>query len=310
VSFGASGRFVNRALRSIGCFRRIVLLQELDRVAVTQVGRNRGVMAHLLGDLVAKRFHQNPVCQMEAQPREFPAVVSYVGLFEEYRATFAQFAEDAESEVDVGDEVGIEAHESLLRLVHPDLTGDTAQDVCLNIRRIELGIGLEDEPIALSRSAGNHVLKLVEERIRQKAKDMVDAAGIFLLALAAVLLQLGVLGEIVEALEFGLVEVGADGLAVDGDQAGDVAIFGFDNEFGGVVALVDLADEVLSGPMGLVGVQPMLDGAADQGGRVEHDGRTVLGGCGSAGNGSKTDEGDGCASHREANPGEREMLFG
>ena len=101
---------------------------------------------------------------------------------------------------------------------------------------------------------------------------MVDAVRVLLLALAAVLLEFGVLGEVVEAGEFGLVGVGAERFAVDGDEAGDVAVFGFDDELGGVAALVDPAEQVLQRVVGLFGVQPVLDGATDQCGGVERRG--------------------------------------
>ena len=113
----------------------VVFLQELDRVAVAQVGRDRGVMAGLLGDLGAARFHhQDPAGHMELQAGEFPVVSADVGLFEEYRAAFVQLAEDPESEVDVGDEVGVERAQPLLRLVDPDFARDAAQDICTRDR--------------------------------------------------------------------------------------------------------------------------------------------------------------------------------
>ena len=106
---------------------------------------------------------------------------------------------------------------------------------------------------------------------------MSDSVGIFLLALAAMPLEFGVLGEIIQALEFGFVGVVAEWLAVDGDQARNVTVAGFNDDLGGVVALVGPVQDVAEWMMVLRGVQPVLHRAADEGGCIER-----YGGCGLA----------------------------
>jgi hypothetical protein len=107
---------------------------------------------------------------------------------------------------------------------------------------------------------------------------MCDAVGVLLLAAAAMLLNLRVLGEIVEAGEFGLVEVRVERLSVDGDEAGDVTVFGLDDELGGVVALVGAVEEILEGMVILFLVETALDGAANQCGSVDGCWGSVLAG--------------------------------
>ena len=82
------------------------------------------------------------------------------------------------------------------------------------------------------------------------------------------LLKFGVLGERVQPREFVVLGIAADGFAIDGDQARDVSVPGFDDELGSVAVLVDPVQQVLHGAMVLPGVQPMLDGATHEGGGV------------------------------------------
>ncbi len=82
------------------------------------------------------------------------------------------------------------------------------------------------------------------------------------------LLDLGVVGQGVQPVQLGLVGLGAQRLAVDRDQAGDIPIGGFDDVFGGVVLLVLLAQKIAERTMGARGVLAMLHGAAHQGGGI------------------------------------------
>src|ERR1019366_9936201 len=65
----------NCDLRSIGRLGWVVLFQELDGVAITQVGRDWGEMAGILGDLKAERLqHQRLAGHVELQARKLPVV--------------------------------------------------------------------------------------------------------------------------------------------------------------------------------------------------------------------------------------------
>ena len=135
---------------------------------------------------------------------------------------------------------------------------------------------------------------------------MVRALRVLLLFFSAMLLKFGVLGEVVQTRKFVAVDVVGDGLAIDGNDAGDIAIFGFDDELGGVAALVNPTQQVLHRAMGLLSVQPMLDGAAYEGGRVEW-----CGGCGLCrwrGRLRQAKENDGRASRCHARQGAMRAL--
>jgi hypothetical protein len=127
-----------------------------------------------------------------------------------------------------------------------------------------------------------------------------------------------VLGEIVQALEFGFVGVGCERFAADCYQASDVAIFGFDDCLGSVAALVDSANEVLDWMMVLGGIQAVLHSSADEGGSVQRRRWNGLAECGrgkrewqESQNGSasrlETRRRDGCGLC--VHPGQRDRLW-
>jgi hypothetical protein len=146
--------------------------------------------------------------------------------------------------------------------------------IAASIGRIEARIGREAQAIALPRGAGNHIFEAIQECIRQEAHQAVDAIRIFLLPLVTMLLDLGVVGQGIQPVQFGLIGLGAQRLAVDRDQAGDISILGFDNVLGGVVLLILFAQKIPERPMVLTGVHAMLRGAAHQSGGI--DGRGLL----------------------------------
>ena len=111
---------------------------------------------------------------------------------QQHCSAFVDLAEDAETEVDVGDEVGVEAGQPLLRLIDPDFAGNAAEDVGLEIRGNKVRIGREAEAVALAGGAGNRCLPTGRGAHRATGRaDVVDALCVLLLALAAMLLQLG-----------------------------------------------------------------------------------------------------------------------
>ena len=65
-----------------------------------------------------------------------------------------------------------------------------------------------------------------------------------------------------------MVGFGGQQLVVDGDEAGDVALIGFDDVFGGVAMVVGFAEMIAEGVVGFGGGFAVLDGSADQGGGV------------------------------------------
>ena len=234
------------------------VLEELDGVAVGEVGRGGGEVAGLLGDLHLDRLHHEGLAgEVELEACELPVVAADVGLLEQDGAAFVELAEEAEAEVDVGGEMGVDAGEALLGAIDPDLAGDAAQDVGFEVGRIEARIGCEAEAIALAGGAGDDAFEAIEEGLGEQRHEVVDAGGVALLAPVAVLLELGMGGERVEATELGALGVGRERLAVDGDQAGDVAVPGLDDLLGGVagdaVALLGFVEEVAEGEVVGVG---------------------------------------------------------
>jgi hypothetical protein len=148
--------------------------------------------------------------------------------------------------------------------------------VSLQVGRSKVWIGSEAQPIALARGAGSHPFKAVDKRVWQQCKQAVDALCVLLLALVAMLLQLGVIGQRVQAVQLGAVGLGAERLAIDGDQARNAAVHGLDDLLGCVVALVGPMNEIADRPMALAGVEPVLHGAAHQGRGIDRHGRQAL----------------------------------
>jgi hypothetical protein len=207
-------------------------------------------------------------------------VIADIGLLEQDGAAFVELAEEAEAEVDVGGEVSIDTGEALLGAIDPDLAGDAAQDVGFEVGGIEVWVGREAQPVALARAAGDDAFDAIEEGLGEQRHEVVDAGGVALLAPVAVLLEIGMGGEGVEAGELGAVSVGGERLAVDGDQASDVAVLGLEDLLGGVagdaVALLGFVQEVAEGAMGGVGFGAVGEGATDEGGGI--DGSVLRGG--------------------------------
>ena len=108
----------------------------------------------------------------------------------------------------------------------------------------------------------------IEEGVGQETHQAVHPVGVFLLALVTMLLDLGVVGQGVEAVELGLVGFGGQRLVVDGDETGDGALAGFDDVFGGVAMVVGFAEVIAERVVGFGGGFAVLDGSADQGGGV------------------------------------------
>jgi hypothetical protein len=159
------------------------------------------------------------------------------------------------------------------RRVDPDLAGDAAQDVAFEVGWVEARVGGEAEAIALAGGAGDDSFDAIEEGLGEQRQEVVDAGGVALLALVAVLLEVGMGGEGVEAIELGAVGVGGERLAVDGDEAGYVAVAGLDDLLGGVVgdavALLGFVQEVAEREVVGVGLGTVGDGATDQSGGVD-----------------------------------------
>ena len=93
---------------------------------------------------------------------------------------------------------------------------------------------------------------------------MGDPVGVPLLTFAALLLQLGMLRQIVEAIQLGLIVLRVERLAVAGDQARHIAVFGLDDDLESIVAFVHFVQQIAHGRMVLGRVEPMLNGAPDQ----------------------------------------------
>jgi hypothetical protein len=97
-------------------------------------------------------------------------------------------------------------------------------------------------------------LVAIQEGVRQEAHQAVHPGGIFLLPLVTMLLDLGVLGQGVETVQFGLIGFGGQRLVVDGDEAGDVALLGFEDVFRSVAMVVGSAEKIAEGAVSLCGM--------------------------------------------------------
>lgn len=118
---------------------------------------------------------------------------------------------------------------------------------------------------------------MVDECVGELAQELVDAGGIFLLALVAVVLEIGMGSEVVEAVDLGLMADGPQGLAVGGDGEGHVTLTGLDDFLGEVVALVALVVDEADGLGTGVFSEAFGDGSTDQGGGIDGGRRGVLG---------------------------------
>jgi hypothetical protein len=93
---------------------------------------------------------------------------------------------------------------------------------------------------------------------------------IFLLPLATMLLDLWVIGQGIHAIQFGVIGLGAERLAIERDQASHIFIPCFDNVLGGFTLAIGFAQLIAQGLMVLTGVDAMLCGAVHEGGEI-HD---------------------------------------
>ena len=72
-------------------------------------------------------------------------------------------------------------------------------------------------------AAGNQAFEAIQKCIRQQAHQAVDAFFIFLLRLVTMLLDLGMIGQGIQAIEFALIGLGAERLAIERDQASHIS---------------------------------------------------------------------------------------
>ena len=228
-------------------------MQELDGLLVADTAGDGGELGEFQGSVEADGFEQDASIHVQNQVNRSPLVVADVGLFEEQIAAFFEFAEDAPGVVDVVEAFAFKAGDALLGHIDPEFAGHGFEGLGFYVLGIEVGVGLEAEAVAGAlRSVGDTGV-LVVERIRQGAHDFSSAFGVVLFAYLAMALHFRVGGEFLEAGVFGLLFAGGKGNAVDGDEAGDVAVFGFDDELGGGKARTGFAQPVLHGMAAVIG---------------------------------------------------------
>src|SRR5580698_6881120 len=126
-------------------------------------------MAGLLCHLNVQRLkHESLASHIQLQGSEFPIRPADILLFEQNGPALLQLADNAPAEINVLDEVGLQANQPFLRLIDQDITGHAAKDGRLNVGRLEVRIGQEAQVIARSTRRLYHALKTVEESLRQK----------------------------------------------------------------------------------------------------------------------------------------------
>ena len=170
--------------------------------------------------------------QVELHAGELPLAAIHVALLEEDGAALVQMAEDAPAEVDAGDEMGAQTDEAVLASLHPHIAGHAAEDFRLNVGRIPLRVRREGQvPAELgglrgrggrqTGNAGDQDVRgggdlagagagvTVEEGVGQQPEEFIDAGLVGLFAAEAVLLERGVGGEGVKAVDLPLAGHGA-----------------------------------------------------------------------------------------------------
>jgi len=106
---------------------------------------------------------------------------------------------------------------------------------------------------------------VVDESIGQEPHELVDAGVVLLLAFVAMLLEIGVGVEVVEAVDLGLAEIRVERRAVGGDGEGHVALAGFDHCLGVIMTVVFLVEDEALGMVRSLGGHVVGDGAAHEG---------------------------------------------
>lgn len=295
--------------------------QELDGLAVVEIGRDGREAGHLLSDAEAEGLHEQGLAgEIEVHAGELPVVVADVGLLEEDCAALVETADDAPAELNFRDDVGGEADEALMGGLDPDFAGHASEDPRFGVGWREARIGRKGEVVALrdgrGRSdgrrarlareshewrhgdgAGNRRVLVVEEGVGQLTEELVDAGGVFLLALVPVVLEIRVGGKVVEAIDLRLAALGSQRLAVGGDGHGYVALAGFNNLLGKVAALVVLMEGKTDGLRSGIGGQAFGNGPANQRGSIGGGRGGILG------EGEHREEAGGDQKGSESTPG-------
>ena len=185
--------------------------------------------------------------------RGAPLVVAYIGLFEQERAALIELADQAPSVVDGAEALAFEVGDALLGYIDPEFAGHAFEDLGFKGLGIEPWIGLEAEAVAGALRGFDDAVELIEEGVGQGADDFSGAFGVALLTLLAMTLEAGVVEEALQTGSFRLLAFCAQRAVVYGDEAGDVAVFGFYDELGGGEARAGLVQAILHGVGGVPG---------------------------------------------------------
>ena len=227
-------------------------LKELDGLAVVHGGQG-GVVGEFQGCVELDGFEEDAGVHDEDHAGGAPLVVANVGLVEQEGAALFEFAQEATHVVDIVEAVAFEMGDALLGDVNPELAGHGFEGLGFNVVGIEGWVGLEGEPVAGAVRGIDGAGEGVEEGFGQGAEDFAGVFGVALLALLAVALEAGVVEEGLEAGLLGGFVIGGEGGVVALDEASDVAVTGFGNELGGGEARAGFAQGVAEGVGGVLG---------------------------------------------------------
>jgi len=154
-------------------------------------------------------------------------MVAYIGLIDLHPAALVQLAENAPANILVLLQTARQTHYALLYGVDPDLASHGGQDFRLEVRGRELRVGLEGELLDWAGGGCTGSIELIEEGGGEDAQDFHGTGGVAVFALLAMLLEAGVAEESVEPGLFSLLLDLSEGLIVELDEAGDIAVSGF-----------------------------------------------------------------------------------
>ena len=228
-------------------------LEELDGLLVAHAGCYRGELREVEGGVELYDLEEQACVHDQDHVRGAPLMVAYVGLLQDECAALVEFAQKAESIIDIVNALAFETGDALLSHIDPKLTRHPFQDLGFEIVGIEAGVGLKGEPVAGSVQSFDDTGKGVLKGVRQGSDDFACSVGVAAFPFLAVPLQAGIAEQLFESNRFFLLVFDAEGIAVDRDQAGHVPISGSDDPLGSGDTRAHLVQVILHGMAGVAG---------------------------------------------------------
>lgn len=129
---------------------RRVGLEHLDSFVIVEVARDGEVVRHLLGEMDVEGLHEESFSgEVELHAAQLPIVGAHFGLLKEDRSSLVEVADDAPAEIDIGDELSVQASEAFLGFFDPHLACHATQNSRFGIGRIPGRVRPEGEVVTL-----------------------------------------------------------------------------------------------------------------------------------------------------------------